>query len=419
MKNRKKFNWNLYLSLLCLAFIPTIYETIKIFFINTSSTSLDVLSQMEWFDLIDEILVTFLTIPLYALLNNYRENKEIFKKKIFQSFIICLTIYILFLIIVYIYANHLVSFMHSTNILQTIHYLRLEAIAFMIGIIYTFFSVIFIIIGKSKYIYTFLIVKMLGLIIGDSIFIQQFCTYGVAYANIIVNTLLGIAAIVIMIKENLMIISFENIIDIVFLKQWFKIGLFVGIQIFLDNWIYAVMVCKMINKVSAQGNYWIANTFIWSWLLVPCTCLTDIIKRDCEENREKQQLKNYWKIIISIFTIWIITIPTWKYFLRYFMQVKNVEEIVKIVLMLVPFYLFYMIAAIFDNIFYGLGKTTYNMIISVVVNILYYGIVYILFKHHFFEMNIQFIIYMFGFGMVVHCFISFVLWTKLKKSKTP
>lgn len=59
MKNRKKFNWNLYLSLLCLAFIPTVYETIKIFFINTSSTSLDVLSQMEWFDLIDEILVTF------------------------------------------------------------------------------------------------------------------------------------------------------------------------------------------------------------------------------------------------------------------------------------------------------------------------------------------------------------------------
>ena len=75
MEAKNKFNWNLYSSLLCLAFIPTIYETIKIFFINTSSTSLDVLSQMEWFDLIDEILVTFLTISLYAILGKYNERQ--------------------------------------------------------------------------------------------------------------------------------------------------------------------------------------------------------------------------------------------------------------------------------------------------------------------------------------------------------
>lgn len=210
---KNKFNWNLYISLLCLAFIPTIYETVKIFFINSLETSLNVLSQIEWFDLIDEILITFLTIPLYAVLGKYKKNQEEFKTKIFQSFIICISIYFIFSIIVYVNALHLVSFMNASDVSQTVQYLRLETIAFMIGIIYTFFSVIFIIIGKAKYIYIFLTVKMFGLIISDFILIQKFGTFGVAYANILVNSLLAICSICLILKENFIKITFKNLMN--------------------------------------------------------------------------------------------------------------------------------------------------------------------------------------------------------------
>lgn len=87
-------------------------------------------------------------------------------------------------------------------------------------------------------IYTFLIVKMFGLIISDFILIQKFGTFGVAYANILINSLLAIFSIYLIVKENFMKITFENLIDISFLKEWLKIEVFVGIQIFLDNWIY-------------------------------------------------------------------------------------------------------------------------------------------------------------------------------------
>ena len=413
---KNKFNWNLYISLLCLAFIPTIYETVKIFFINSSETSLNVLSQIEWFDLIDEILITFLTIPLYAVLGKYKENQEEFKTKIFQSFIICLSIYFIFSIIVYVNALHLVSFMNASDVSQTVQYLRLETIAFMVGIIYTFFSVIFIIIGKAKYIYLFLTVKMFGLIISDFILIQKFGTFGVAYANILVNSLLAICSLCLILKENFMKITFKNFIDISFLKEWLRIGIFVGIQIFLDNWIYAIMVCKMVNAVSKQADYWIANTFIWSWLLVPCTCLADIIKKDAEEKQTKNQLNNYFKIIFGIISIWIISIPIWQKFFTTFMHIQNTQDILNIVLKLLPFYVFYLFAVLFDNIFYGLGKTQLNMIISLIVNIGYYGIIYILFKQNFFTLNLNFIIYMFGFGMIVHFIIGLIFFVKLKKN---
>ena len=53
-----------------------------------------------------------------------------------------------------------------------------------------------------------------------------------------------------------------------FAVSWMRIGSFAGIQIFLDNFIYTVMVCRMVNAVSESGNYWVANNFIWGWMLV-------------------------------------------------------------------------------------------------------------------------------------------------------
>ena len=56
------------------------------------------------------------------------------------------------------------------------------------------------------------------------------------------------------------------------------------------------MVVKMVNLVAEQGNYWVANNFIWGWLLIPITALIEIIKRDSKNYRELKQ-SNYYFII--------------------------------------------------------------------------------------------------------------------------
>lgn len=123
-----------------------------------------------------------------------------------------------------------------------------------------------------------------------------------------------------------------------------------------------------------------------------------------------------FKIIFGIILIWILSIPTWQKFFSTLMNIQNTQDILNIVLKLLPFYVFYLFAALFDNIFYGLGKTQFNMIISIIVNIGYYGIIYILFKQNFFILNLNFIIYMFGFGMIVHFIFGLIFFVKLKKN---
>lgn len=81
-----------------------------------------------------------------------------------------------------------------------------------------------------------------------------------------------------------------------------------------------------------------------------------------------------------------------------------------IVMKSMPFYLTYIVSAFFDAWFISKGKTIYNMIISLIVNVAYYGIIYILFSRNVFMLNMNFIIYMFGGGMVVHMILSIIIY---------
>ncbi|MBD5410053.1 MAG: hypothetical protein HDR53_03085 [Treponema sp.] len=169
------------------------------------------------------------------------------------------------------------------------------------------------------------------------------------------------------------------------------------------------MICKMVNMVSEQGNYWIANNFIWSWLLIPVNALVEVIKRDCKDGYAKLRQSNYYFIAAIVVAVWAVTIPLWTPFFQYAENLPNAGAIFAIVIKLVPFYIAYIGCAIIDNIFIGLGKTMYNAINSLVINIVYYGIFFVLYLTNAITFMMDTIIVMFGFGMVVHFALSLLL----------
>ncbi len=95
-------------------------------------------------------------------------------------------------------------------------------------------------------------------------------------------------------------------------------------------------------------------------------------------------------------------------FFRCAQGLQNAGEIFGIVIKLIPFYIAYAGCAIIDNIFVGLGKTSYNAVNSLIINFGYYGIFYILYRTHTVTFNMNTIILMFGFGMAVHYAVSLV-----------
>lgn len=296
-------------------------------------------------------------------------------------------------------------------------YLELETIGFIVANVVSFINVLFVVLGKSFYIYALVILKTIFIMFGDLVLIPRFGVNGIAYSNIAVNVVCILLCLVAVWKERLVTISFK--FDRMFVKSYLFIGFFSGSQILLDNIVYSVVVCKMVNEVAEQGNYWTANNIIWGLMLIPISALAEIIKKDCREKLTSAKMKYYNIVIIVTFIVWLCFIPVLNPFLKNMMGIENSEAIKHILVILIPFYFVYCYTVLFDNILIGYGKTQYCFAVSLFVNLIYYPTIYKLMLKGMFVPDITFICMMFGFGMVVHLggsIICFLLYKRFLKT---
>lgn len=117
---------------------------------------------------------------------------------------------------------------------------------------------------------------------------------------------------------------------------------------------------------------------------------------------------NYYFITACVILLWAVTIPLWTPFYRYAERLDNAHEIFLITIKLAPFYVAYAGCAIIDSYFVGTGHTIYNAVNSLIINLVYYGIFFILYLTKAITFTMDVIILMFGFGMVVHLIVSVI-----------
>ena len=407
----KTFDWKMYLALCLLALVPAIYQTVitKLITVNTNPGALDIVGQMEWFDLIDETICAFLIVPMYSVLSK-AYKKENFNRVVFKLGIVVVGLYALFSLGTFFYGIHLVSYMNPADIdvAAAYRYLSLETIAFMVGIIFSYASVVFLVIDKSRYMYAFLVAKICLALITDLALIPGMGIDGIAVSNIIANGIMGALAICLLIYIKQLRPGKFSKEDIPHFKDWGHIGLFAGGQQFIDNIVYALMICRLVNAVSESGNYWVSNNFIWGWLLIPISCLVEIIRKDAGLDGYKLKQINYYSITTFAVIIWFALIPTYQWFFGVVEGLDNPGRIFEIVVKNLGFYIAYAFSQIPDAIFVGMGKTKYNAFNSLFCNIVYYGIWFILYKTGAVIMSMDMIIIMFGVGNVVHWAVSLV-----------
>lgn len=394
---QKKNDIKIFFSLILWILMPSVYLLVRMNIVSVNQIDMNILGQMEWFDLIDEIITTTFITPLYCLLKNKDSRRNGF------SFLVSFGVYFLFTVILSLYISNISEFMNAEYAEK---YLFMQSISMLIAFIGVYVNLLFIIYEHYNFIIVFTGIKLFLLLLFDYLLIPVFKDLGASYSEIVVNTFIAVLSIIFLIKKRY--ISFA-VCEKDFLCSWAKIGSFSGLQIFLDNFIYAILVCRMVNAVSESGNYWVANNFIWGWLLVPITCLVQIIQKNALKNIT---FHNVWRYVCVIVSVWIFTVPFWKLFIHNIMGINNDKDILNILYSLVPYYVCYIVAAMIDAWFVSKGKTVYLFINSIVVNIVYYGIMYILFNIGIFTLDIYFVIHLFGLGMVVHMLLSILLYLK-------
>lgn len=205
------------------------------------------------------------------------------------------------------------------------------------------------------------------------------------------------------------------------MKEWFSVGKFSGIESFLRNTAFMIMIVRMVNIVAEQGNYWIANNFIWGWLLLPSLALSDLVKQEVAADKEniKNKTAGYIALTTVFAAVWLLSIPFWQPFLKNVMNVTEYKKVFNIVLLQTIFYLTFMYnSSIFDATFYGCGKTQFMLIQSICIDVFYYGIMFILFLTGVFVPTLIGIAVMFGMGMVLDFIPTLIIYVYMLKKES-
>lgn len=420
----KNINIRLLIALISMMVLPSLYQTIRVNFLGDlpSDSGINIASQILWLSLIYEIAQEALILPLFYLFGKSLSNTKEFENKVQTGFIVIFCFMAFLSAILFIYSQNIVIFMEQSEqiIGQTTQYIRLETIAIMFATLVKYMMVVIISLNKDKYIYGLLVVQMTLSILLDSVFFGPFefsldmGVIGIAWTNIIVNIAILLATYISIRQYGLKLLS-VNQISFTWMKEWWTTGVFSGLESLVRNIAFIVMIIKMINMVEEQGNYWVANSFIWGWLLLPALALSELVKRDVGEDVKNiaRNTKGYFSLGLIFVAIWCITIPFWHSFLANVMNVQDIKTVMYIVGVQTVFYFVFMFNnSILDATLYGLGKTNYMFIQSLWVNVGYYGTMFILYKVGVFTPTLLNICLMFGFGILIDLIPTVILYKK-------
>lgn len=265
-----------------------IYTTLRTFFLGQlpGEWSYSIAGQLSWVNLLYEVITEAIVLPLYYFMGQAVTKKEEFSNRIRSGLFVSLGIYTIFSAIVMIFVHPLLNFMAvSPDIISdSASYIRIECVTNVFGILYSFICVALITLGRDKIVYAITAAKLILSIIFDTLFVSTLSVSlklgvnGIGLSNIISNLILFAVSIVLISRCGYPIFEKKKL-SFVWTKDFFRIGSISGLESFVRNIAYMLMISRMVNMVGEQGTYWVANNFIWGWLLLPIIQLGELIKQ--------------------------------------------------------------------------------------------------------------------------------------------
>ena len=413
----QNINYKLYFALLILGLCPTIYTTVRVFFLGqlSSAWSFSIAGQLSWVNLLYEITNEAIILPLFYFIGKVAANKKEFANRVKSGLVMSLGIYFVLSAVIICFAKPLLSIMATdlSIIDASATYIRIESVANIFLILSQFLLVALVTINKSRYLYILTIARLMLSLLLDTFLVSSLPISlnlgvdGIGYSNIIVNIVLFAISLMLLSKENINV--FDKVkFSFTWVKEFIKIGGVSGIESFVRNLAYMLMISRMVNVVGEQGTYWVANNFIWGWLLLPVLQLGELIKQETATDKEniRKNTLGYFSITAIITVLWFVSIPLWKTFMANILQFTDVDKLFELVLVLVGFYVLYAFQNVFDSIFYGLSKTNYMLFESVITNTVYYGIAFILYLTGVWTPSLIGIVLLFGIGNAFDSIVS-------------
>lgn len=429
-KSFKHLNWKLLITIFATLLIPVIYRTLRMFFIGTmpGTWNFSMAANLQWINVMFEVLEEAFLLPLFFTLRNIlKSNKEDANRKISWQIIMISIIYLVAIIALISCTRQLTEWLDVKNVTNTtIKFIRIELITrwfVMLGKIG-----LVLLVAKNRWKE---LIVILALNTTINIFLDMFIASDneqslnmgilwVGYDQLLATSFVSMIYMIMIYK--IYHYKAKDLIPLFFISRidW-KQYLYSGLESFVRNAFFIWFVIKTINKLDSSynsGDFWVMNSFIWDWLLLPILALSQYMNRDQAFNDERAPLKERLAapfVIISITTvIWFALIPTYKPFIEVVLNNKDYEVIGHLAIISIGFYVSFAFNDPIDKILFGDGKAQYILAQSLIVN----TVIYIPYYYLKDSMTIDDVAIMMGSAIALDSAITFVMffvWFKNKR----
>ena len=423
-----RINYKLFFALLVLGLAPTVYTTLRVFFLGQlpGEWAFSIAGQLTWVNLLYEVLCEAIILPLFYFVGKVKNDRQKFSNLVATGMLITAGIYAVLSAAISVFARPLLSFMAADNSIldASARYIRIESVANIFSVLAQFALVALVTVNKSKYLYILTALRLALSVAVDTFFVSslpislQLGVDGIAISNILVNAVLLGISLILLKKENIRFPAVKRL-SFAWTGDFLRVGGISGLESLVRNLAYMLMIARMVNMVGEQGTYWVANNFIWGWLLLPVLQLGELIKQEtaADEDNVRRNTLGYFAITTMIVGAWLVSIPLWRPFMTHVLSYGDVDKLMLLVLTLVGFYVLFAYQNVFDATFYGLGKTNYMLFESVVTNTVYYGAAFVLYLTKVWVPSLMGIALLFGIGNAFDSLVSFVAYRQLLKKR--
>lgn len=424
----KNINYRLYFALIVLGLCPTLYTTLRVFFLGQlpGEYSFSIAGQLSWVNLLYEVVNEAIILPLFYFIGKVAHDANEFTDRVKTGMLFSFAVYLPLSAAVAMFAEPLLAIMAADSeiIKASAAYIRIESVANIFAILAQFALIALVTVNKSRYLYILTAARLVFSVICDTLLVSslpisaQLGVNGIGYSNIIVNIVMLSASLAMLSREGINVFSKEHL-DFSWLGELLKVGGVSGAESLVRNLAYTVMISRMVNIVGEQGTYWVANNFIWGWLLLPTLQLGELIKQEVARDREAARKNTLGYLAITGITaaIWLVSIPLWRPFMVNALCYSDVDKLLELVFVLMGSYVLFVFQNVFDSVFYGLGRTDYMLFEAVVTNTVYYGIAFILYMAGMWTPTLIGIALLFGLGNVFDSFVSLGAFLHLLKKE--
>ena len=149
-----RINYKLFAALLVLGLVPTIYTTVRVFFLGQlpGEYSFSIAGQLSWVNLLYEIMNEAIILPLFYFIGKVKDDKDEFSNRVRTGMLISLGVYAVLSAVVLIFAEPMLKLMatDASIIEASASYIRIESIANIFSILTQFALVALVTVNKSN-----------------------------------------------------------------------------------------------------------------------------------------------------------------------------------------------------------------------------------------------------------------------------